>query len=655
MFKHLFSPGQIGSMKLKNRIVMSPMGNYLANPDGTVSEADIAFYSARAKGGVGLIFTECMFVESRRGRGNTHQISAAEDRCVEGLQRLAEAIHALDSKIVAQIYHPGRQGVSAVNDNLPMLAPSAIECAVVHQPAVMMTTAEVQNMVSHFVAAAGRVQEAGFDGVEVHGAHGYLINEFLSPYTNQRTDQYGGSFDNRMRFLSEIVSGIRSRCGADFPLIVRLSVDEFLDTIGRKDQGLKLADGIEIAKRLEQLGIDAVDVSSGIYETMSVAWEPASYDQGWKIYLSEAIKKAVNIPVIGVSAIRDPEYAERVLEEGKLDFVGSARQHFADPEWANKAREGRVGEIRKCISCLLCMESLISADMTGTPCRCSINIEGGRESVYVNLRQDGEGRTVAIIGGGPAGMEAARILSARKFKPVIFEKQSRLGGQLVLAAKPPKKEKLNWLIQYLQIQMQKLQVDVRLNTEANLQQLQELDPYAVFVAQGSEPLLPRNIKGLDSESVCTAQQVLSGERSFSKQKVAVIGSGMTGIETAELLAGQGKTVTVFEMADEIGPGLYFQNLLDVLARLQAGDVQLLIGHRLMEIREHTAVFQQVETSEIKEYDFDGIVMSLGNISSSQGVKELTQQFQRVSLLGDAVRPGRIRNALENAYNEAYSL
>lgn len=655
MFKHLFSPGQIGSMKLKNRIVMSPMGNYLANPDGTVSEADIAFYSARAKGGVGLIFTECMFVESRRGRGNTHQISAAEDRCVEGLQRLAEAIHALDSKIVAQIYHPGRQGVSAVNDNLPMLAPSAIECAVVHQPAVMMTTAEVQNMVSHFVAAAGRVQEAGFDGVEVHGAHGYLINEFLSPYTNQRTDQYGGSFDNRMRFLSEIVSGIRSRCGADFPLIVRLSVDEFLDTIGRKDQGLKLADGIEIAKRLEQLGIDAVDVSSGIYETMSVAWEPASYDQGWKIYLSEAIKKAVNIPVIGVSAIRDPEYAERVLEEGKLDFVGSARQHFADPEWANKAREGRVGEIRKCISCLLCMESLISADMTGTPCRCSINIEGGRESVYVNLRQDGEGRTVAIIGGGPAGMEAARILSARKFKPVIFEKQSRLGGQLVLAAKPPKKEKLNWLIQYLQIQMQKLQVDVRLNTEANLQQLQELDPYAVFVAQGSEPLLPRNIKGLDSESVCTAQQVLSGERSFSKQKVAVIGSGMTGIETAELLAGQGNTVTVFEMADEIGPGLYFQNLLDVLARLQAGDVQLLIGHRLMEIREHTAVFQQVETSEIKEYDFDGIVMSLGNISSSQGVKELTQQFQRVSLLGDAVRPGRIRNALENAYNEAYSL
>lgn len=655
MFKHLFSPGQIGSMKLKNRIVMSPMGNYLANPDGTVSEADIAFYSARAKGGVGLIFTECMFVESRRGRGNTHQISAAEDRCVEGLQRLAEAIHALDSKIVAQIYHPGRQGVSAVNDNLPMLAPSAIECAVVHQPAVMMTTAEVQNMVSHFVAAAGRVQEAGFDGVEVHGAHGYLINEFLSPYTNQRTDQYGGSFDNRMRFLSEIVSGIRSRCGSDFPLIVRLSVDEFLDTIGRKDQGLKLADGIEIAKRLEQLGIDAVDVSSGIYETMSVAWEPASYDQGWKIYLSEAIKKAVNIPVIGVSAIRDPEYAERVLEEGKLDFVGSARQHFADPEWANKAREGRVGEIRKCISCLLCMESLISADMTGTPCRCSINIEGGRESVYVNLRQDGEGRTVAIIGGGPAGMEAARILSARKFKPVIFEKQSRLGGQLVLAAKPPKKEKLNWLIQYLQIQMQKLQVDVRLNTEANLQQLQELDPYAVFVAQGSEPLLPRNIKGLDSESVCTAQQVLSGERSFSKQKVAVIGSGMTGIETAELLAGQGNTVTVFEMADEIGPGLYFQNLLDVLARLQAGDVQLLIGHRLMEIREHTAVFQQVETSEMKEYDFDGIVMSLGNISSSQGVKELTQQFQRVSLLGDAVRPGRIRNALENAYNEAYSL
>lgn len=649
MFTHIFSKGRIGTLELKNRVVMSPMGNYLANPDGTVSDADIAFYAARAKGGIGLIFTECMIVDYRRGKGNTHQIAVADDRFIPGLKRLADSVHAHDARIIGQIYHPGRQGVSAINENLPMLAPSATECGVVHQPTTAMTTAEVEDMVAKFASAALRLKQAGLDGVEVHGAHGYLVNEFLSPYTNRREDRYGGNFENRLRFLAEIVAGIRRTCGPDFPLVVRLSVDEFVEG----QPSLKLEDGVRIAQELEKLGVDAIDVSAGIYETMSVSWEPTSYGQGWKLYLSEAVKKAVKVPVIGVAAIRDPAFADKVLAEGKLDFVGSARQHFADPDWANKAKEGRVDDIRRCISCLFCMETLISADFTHLPCRCAINIEAGRETRYGNMPEDGAGRVVAIIGGGPSGLEAARVLAQRKFRPVIFEKHDRLGGQLLLAEVPPGKEKIGWLLDWLVHQVEKAGVEIRLNEEATVEKIEALKPYAVLVAAGSEPFLPPNIKY--SDITVTATDVLLGKAQFEKSKIAVIGSGMTGIETAELLANKGNEVTVFEMADAIGPGLYFQNLLDIMAHLKTHDVGFYAGHRLVEINGRQAVFEQRETGESKSFEFDHYVLSLGNRSTALPMDRLTGVFDRVFLLGDAVKPGRIRNALETGYQTAFQL
>lgn len=441
MFEYLFSKGKIGTMETKNRIVFTPMGNALANTDGTVSQKDIYFYGARAKGGVGVVFTECAIVDGERGKGNGKQICVYDDKFIPGLKALADEIHKYDSKIVVQIYHPGRQGISLINGNLPMLAPSEVECNVVHQPTEAMTIKQIEDMVDKFVNAAVRLKKAGIDGVEVHAAHGYLVNQFLSPYTNKRTDKYGGSLENRMRFLEEIIIGIREKCGKDYPLIVRLSVDEFLGYVGLSEEGLHVEESVKIAKRLEELGVDALDISCGIYETMNVSWEPSSFEQGWKIYLPETIKKAVNIPVIGVAVIRDPEYADKMIREGKIDFAGSARQHFADPDWSNKAKEGRVNEIRKCISCLHCMETLMKADSSGMSCQCSINIQGGNEYEYSNFKEDGEGKVVAIIGAGPSGLEAARVLAIRKYKPVIFEKSDKLGGQLQLANKPPKKEK----------------------------------------------------------------------------------------------------------------------------------------------------------------------------------------------------------------------
>lgn len=655
MFPHLFSAGKLGNMKTKNRIVMTAMGNHLANSDGSVSERDIAFYGARARGGVGVIITECALVDGVRGKGNNQQISVAEDKFIPGLNRLAQEIHKYDSKIVVQIYHPGRQGISVVNGNLPMMAPSVVECQVVHQPTIAMTTGEIEDMVEKFIQAAVRVKAAGIDGVEVHGAHGYLINQFLSPYTNLREDRYGGSFENRVRFLEEIVLGIRQRCGKDYPLIVRLSVDEFLETTGQPEKGLHLEDGVKIAQYLERLGVDAIDVSSGIYESMNVAWEPSSFEQGWKIYLPETVKKAVTIPVIGVAVFREPEYADKVLAEGKLDFVGSARQHYADPEWSNKAKAGKVEELRRCISCLHCMETLMGADMSPIPCQCGINIQSGRELEYSDFKEDGAGRTVAIIGAGPAGLEAARVLALRKYKPIIFEKTNRLGGQLELANKPPKKEKINWLIDYLKKQVAKLAVEIRLNTVPTLEELKKLNPYAVFIAQGSKPVMPKSIPGIDGKEVLSCVDILDGKVKLTGKKVAVIGSGMTGIETAHLLAESGNEVSVFEMADAIGPGLYFQNLIDIMSHIGKSGVKLYPSHKLMKVENGAAIFEATQSGEKREYPFDAIVISVGTAPNRELTKEIQSHFERVYLLGDALKAGRIRNAMETGFITAYNL
>lgn len=654
MFDALFSKGKIGTMETRNRIVMTAMGNALANNDGTVSQRDIDFYGARAKGGVGLIITECAVVDER-GKGNTKQICVYDDKFMPGLKALAKEIHKYDGKIAVQIYHPGRQGISAINGNLPMMAPSEVECKVVRQPVQAMTIEQIEDMVNKFINAAVRIKSAGIDAVEVHGAHGYLINQFLSPYTNKRTDKYGGSLENRMRFLEEIVIGIREKCGKDFPLLVRLSVDEFLGMVGLPDEGLHIEDGVKIAKRLEELGVDALDISCGIYETMNVAWEPSSYEQGWKSHLAETIKKSVNIPVIGVSVYRNPEYANRMIEEGKIDFAGSARQHFADPEWANKAKEGRLDEIRKCISCLYCMETLMNADIAGTSAQCAVNIQSGREGELNDFKEDGAQRIVAIIGAGPAGLEAARILAKRRFKPVIFEKSDKPGGQLQLANKPPKKDKINWLIDYLKTQIEKAGVEVRYNTAPTVAALKELSPYAVFIAQGSNPILPKSIPGIDRENVYLAEDILSGKAKIKNKKVAVVGSGMTGLETAHYLACAGNEVSVFEMLDDIGPGLFFQNLIDVMGHLNSFGVKFYPKHKLVEIGEDKVVFENTQTKEKSSHAFDYVVLSLGRTPNTELIDEIKSVFDNVIVLGDAQKAGKIRNAMESGFMAAYEL
>ena len=650
MYEQLFTEKKIGTVTAPNRLVFEPMGNYYAELDGSVSERDIAFYAERAKGGCGIVMTEVASVNSKTGRGNLRNLCTDDDRFIPGYKKMADEIHKYGSLLFVELYHPGCQGVAPINGG-SMASPSGQESELIHMPSHEMTVQEIHDTVNDFIDGAVRMQKAGVDGVVLHAAHGYLLCEFISTYTNHRTDEYGGSIENRVRIIKEIIDGIREKCG-NYPIIIRYSADEYMREIG-KEGGMVLDDAIEMAKLFESYGVDALDVSAGNYETMNWAWEPTGFDEGWKMHNGEAIAKAVSIPVIACSVIRNPQAAVEFLDKG-VSFVGSARQFFADPFWGEKVKNGNVNEIRKCISCLNCMESLMAAsEENGIRCQCTVNIEGGEECQYLPLKKDGNGRKVVVLGAGPAGLEAARVAAERGFKPVIIEKGASIGGQLNLANKPPKKDKITWLIDYYNAMIKKYAIEVHLNTEATADMIEKENPYKVINAIGSSPVLPKAIPGLDQSYIITPPDVLSGKVDLTGKKICVVGSGMTGIETAEYLQEKGNTIELYEMADDIGPGLFFQNLIDVMGRLAPGGCKFFAKHQLLSVSEHEAKFKNLEHDTEVTASFDNIVISLG--TRSNALPDSIASISDIITIGDAEKAGRIRHAIEGGYKAALSL
>ena len=651
MYEQLFTEHKIGKVTSPNRLVFEPMGNYYAELDGSVSERDIAFYTERAKGGCGIVMTEVASVNSKTGRGNLRNLCTDDDKFIPGYKKMADSIHKYCSLLFVELYHPGCQGIAPLNGG-SMASPSGQESDLIHMPSHAMTIEEIHSTVNDFVESAVRMQKAGVDGVVLHAAHGYLLCEFISSYTNHRTDEYGGSIENRVRIIKEIVEGIREKCG-DYPIIIRYSADEYMREIG-KEGGMILDEAVEMAKLFESYGVDALDVSAGNYETMNWAWEPTGFDEGWKMVNGATIAKAVNIPVIACSVIRTPQGAVDFLNKG-VAFVGSARQFFADPYWGEKVKTGREKEIRKCISCLNCMESLMAANEdNGMRCQCTVNVEGGEECSLLPLSKIGDGRKVVILGAGPAGLEAARVAAERGFKPVIIEKASEIGGQLNLANKPPKKDKITWLIDYYQAMIEKYDIEVRLNTEATAELILNEHPYKVINAIGSSPVLPRSIPGLDQDYIITPPDVLSGKTQLTGKKVCVVGSGMTGIETAEFLQEKGNSIELYEMADDIGPGLFFQNLIDVMGRLAPGGCKLYAKHQLLSVGEHEATFKNLENGQEVTASYDNIVISLGTRSNALS-EAIAKEYPDIISIGDAEKSGRIRHAIEGGYRAAYAL
>ena len=689
-YENLLSPIKIGSMTLKNRTIMTAAEVSLGQYDGKPTEKLMDYYEERAKGGVGLIIPGVTRVNDDWAASTYTQLAMSRDYHIEPMREFAARIHKHGAKLGIQLHHPGRQGYSASIHSLPMVipvvnafpsvlnaifkatpvlntlekkallwpvqAPSKTELANHGAMRIKeMSKREVRRLINDFIEAAVRCQKAGVDIVELHGGHGYIIQQFMSPNTNQRTDEYGGSFDNRMRFVSEIITGIRERCGRDYPLMVRLTADEMYDRIGSPGKGYTLETGKKIAKRLEELGVDAINVTSACYDAYNYWLEPTSFEPGWRKYLAKEIKSVVSIPVAAANVIRTPAQAEQQIAEGYQDIMASARTFICDPHWVRKAEEGRENEIRRCIGCLNCIRSFMTNAWVGKPCECALNMSMGREREYNGMPRDGGGRKIVVVGAGPAGLTAAQTLARRGFDVTVLEKSEDPGGQVITAAACHLKDKLMWSIEDLMTLARKDGVEVKLGTEATADAIAETEPYAVIVAAGGTPLRPRTIPGIDSDSVVLAPEIISGEKKLCNKRVVVVGSGITGLEVSEFLNEEGCEVTVIEMAREIAPGAWFQLVDDEMERLKPYGTRFMTGTKLVGIAEGRVFVEDTETGKRRELYADNVVLSLGVRPVNGLVKELEDRGIKVIAVGDAKKSGTIADATHSAFDAAMKI
>mgnify|MGYP003290977918 CR=1 FL=1 len=680
-YNRLFTPIKIGNVEIKNRICMAPMLMDFGQFDGRATEQLMDYYEERAKGGTGLIVTEITRVNDVTGGSAFAQLGMSHDYQIEGMSELAKRVHKHGAKLFVQLHHPGRQNMGLLIGTLPLsitcekvipyfkpmlykvvpagkilmknhivpkvVAPSKCENSYFSDGNNRgLSKKEIKGLIRNFIDAAVRVKKSGCDGVQLHASHGYLLQQFLSPNTNKRTDEYGGSLENRMRFILEIIEGIRKECGKDFPIIVRLTVDECYDRIGKPGKGYDLSEGVKIAQALEKAGVDAIDVSSASYDTFNYWLEPTSFECGWRKHMAAAVKQAVSIPVIAANLIRSPEQAESQLEEGIQDMISLGRPHIADPHWANKVKEGRQEDIKRCICCLYCIESMQNNAYIGDHGYCAVNPFVGSEKY--ELENNGNGRKVLVAGSGPAGLTAAELLKKRGFDVTVMEKSDKLGGQVDLAVKPPHKDKLYWCIEDLHTACKKLGVEIKLNSEVTKKTVEEMKPYAVVLATGAFATKPKFIKGYDRDNVYTTTEILDGSVVLQNKKVAVVGSGMTGLETAELLTTGNNKVSIIEMADSIAPGVWMQHVDDVMPRLKEKKVKFYTSQKLTEIKDSFIVVQDKKGNETK-LDADFVVLSLGAKSDNALYEELKGSTDNLYIIGDGDKVGRIADATRSAF------
>ncbi len=641
-YTKLFEPGKIANLEIKNRIVMTAMGCSLAEVTGEPGPRMIKYYADRARGGAGLIVTEITRIDDETGVGTPNQLSVTNTHVVGQISRLVDAVHAYDTKLFIQLHHPGNQTPSRLIGGKQPVSASDVTCNVIGEQPRALTTEEVEALVKKFVFGAVIAQKAGADGVEIHGAHGYLVSQFLSPHTNKRTDKYGGSFEGRMRFATEIIKGIQMFCGPKFPVGIRINGSDYLD------DGIDEADAIAQAKYFEALGVCYINVSCGTYDSGATIIEPNYFAEGWKKHLPHNIREAVNVPVIGVANIKHPEFAEKMLEDGDVDFVGIARGHLADPDWGCKAKAGDDKLIRKCIGCMECFRILND----GLPLGCTLNPVLGREFEWGDekLVKNGDRRPVAIIGAGPAGMQAALTLAKRGFKPEIFEATDKAGGTVNLAAVPPNKGMLSEFIETQVAEMDKYDVKIHYNTPATLKLIRDLDAVGVFLAAGGNAIVP-DLPGI--EKAVKAEDVLAGKAAVEGENIAVIGGGVTGLETAEFLSKDHK-VTVVEMLDKIGGNLYPSVVMHLAGEIMKAGGAIAKGKALQEIGDGIIKVCDTKTNEVSEIPVDAVVLAMGVRPDRTLYDELKEAYgDDLVLVGDSCKAGQIYDALHSAHDKAF--
>ncbi len=631
--KNLFSQGKIGPLVLKNRIVLPAMGSGMPEKDGHVSKQLIDFHVARVKGGCGLNIVENSAVSENTKA--PHVVGLYDDRFLPGLTELAGAIKQAGGSACIQIWHAGRQTRSSLS-GLPVVAPSPIPCPVNREMPKELTVEEIDGLVEDFANAALRAKTAGFDAIEVHGAHGYIITQFMSPSANIRTDDYGGSFENRVRFPVEVVTAIREKVGADFPIIFRLSVEE------RVAGGLTLEDSKRIAATMAEAGVDAIHISMGTYASIQFVIPPVDLSPGFNVENGAKIKREINIPLITAGRINDPLVAEKILAEGKADFVSVGRGQLADPEFANKAFRGDYDDIVKCVGCNQgCVDRRL---YQMTSICCLRNPSCGREEAYTLVATESP-KNVLVIGGGPAGLEVATTLQRRGHAVTLCEKGKQLGGAFFLAGVAPRKDEMSDAALQMGRLAAKAGVDIRLETAVTPEMMDELDPDEVVVATGSSPIIPK-IPGVGGPHVYTANMVLSG-RSISGDKVMVIGGGLIGAEVAELLSEKGKQVTIVEMLPKIAGDLGKTRRKFSLDGLKAAGVRVMTETTCKEIRPKSVVLEHSDQQE-ELVDMDAVVIAVGLRSDDSLIDHLKKSGRSYHVIGDARKPAKALDAIWEA-------
>jgi 2,4-dienoyl-CoA reductase-like NADH-dependent reductase (Old Yellow Enzyme family)/thioredoxin reductase len=557
-YPHLFTPIRIGRFEAANRICHAPTDISSANADGSVNQRVITYHEEVAKGGCGFIIVGASTPDKSTGRPTVTCVAVDEDPLIPGLGELAEAMHRHGARCAVQIQHPGRQAawprkdlISATDMVADIPASAGHEVvyagAEAHGKSIReMSIEEIYNLIEKFAEGAWRVQQAGFDAVELHGAHGYLIAQFMSPYVNKRNDRFGGNFSGRMRFPLEIIHAIQYKCGKDFPIGVRYSGEEWIE--GGRD----LAESVRAAKIFEEHGVAYLDISAGIFEVPGPTMDPMYYPQGWNTYTAEEIKKHVKVPVITSHSLRDPDYCERILAEGKADMIGLSRQLVSDPYWAAKAHAGKKEEIRRCISCLVgCWQESL---MIKRHMRCAINPAIGDER-FIHISPASQKLKLAVVGGGPAGLEAARIATLRGHTVTVYESTEELGGAILYCCTVHGKNKMRWYADWIRQQVANLGVQIKYKTTPTPKDLAPYD--AILVAIGAEVDRPQ-IKGIDSKRVCTFEDVLrckmknceywpaGGKAAPAEtgETVLIWGDYFGAVDAAEMLGHAGKRVIV---------------------------------------------------------------------------------------------------------------
>jgi 2,4-dienoyl-CoA reductase-like NADH-dependent reductase (Old Yellow Enzyme family)/thioredoxin reductase len=629
--KNILQPCQIGQMNLKNRVVMPPMSTCYASEGGFVTERLKDYYEERARGGIGLLIVESACIDTATERVVGRQLAADDDRFVPGLQQLAQVIRKHGAKVALSLSHAGRASRSSVTHRQP-IAPSAIAVKGAEPPREL-TVGEIEDIITHFAQAAQRAQTAGFDGVEIHAAHRYLLSSFLSPAWNKRQDDFGGSLQNRARILLEIISRTKELLGRDYPVWCRINGMEY-----GLEGGTTLDEAREVAQMAERAGSDAVHVSAyGYGAYASVNRGCTGYPPGNLIHLAEGIKKVVSVPVIAVGRI-DLQLGERFVEEQKADLVAIGRPLIADPFLSTKTIEGRHDDVTPCIACNVCIDELATMDMS---VRCSVNASVGKEREYT-VTPAQKCKRVLVVGGGPAGMEAARVAALRGHEVILYEKQRQLGGQLILAVKPPHKDEIQPLIDYLVAQISKLGIKVEVGKEADAATVDIIKPDVVILATGASSLIPR-IPGVDRDNVIMAEDALSGKALGGS--VAVIGGGLVGCETAEFLAERGKTVTIIEMLAEIAPRVGLSVRAGLLDRLTKKGVSMLTGMTCREITDAGVIVTSDGGQSQTIIEVDTVVVAAGAKPNTGLLDALEGKVSEIHLAGDCVAPNRILEAI----------